>query len=572
VIAAFRALVVIVALAALATTAVALSGVAQIARVGLEYNTLPGGQFRVIVVDAGSPAERAGIRPRDLVSFVSPADREIVFNHVAGAHARLRRSDGTIYVVTPALVQNDPRRVVELIQGVFFALLALLIAARAWHDVQARRLSAGFLWTTFFFAPAVVAGNVWLLRGCFYATDVLAPLGMASLVYFATGWRATPIALARNLRIAAVASGAAYAMVNIASEFVDQATQAALSRGVQLVESVAWTLLAALVIAGLIGSFRVARGAERQRIGWILATLTAAFLPWMIFEPLAGLGVTTLPEWLAYTTIIVPFGLAYATLRHRCIDLGFALNRAAVFAATTALLVGLFGALQWGADQLLTQATGRENFAAQMAIAVVVLYVVRALRTQTDSFVARVFFAARRKRIDAIYALAREVDAVESPEALAPFVVQALGSIAATEVSVYVESEDVYVRAAGTLGPASVARDAPTVIGLRATLEPVPVRAGSDLAGAVAFPLTVRARLRGALVCGLPAGDDEFAPDESEALMRLATRMAIARDDLLAQALRERVEFLERENDLLERLSRNGNRAHDGATAAVPVE
>ncbi len=48
-----------------------------------------------------------------------------------------------------------------------------------------------------------------------------------------------------------------------------------------------------------------------------------------------------------------------------------------------------------------------------MAIAVVVLYVVRALRTQTDAFVARVFFAARRKRIDAIHALAREVDAVE---------------------------------------------------------------------------------------------------------------------------------------------------------------
>jgi hypothetical protein len=572
VIAAYRVLVVIIALAALAMAAVALSGTAQIARVGLEYNTLPGGQFRVIIVDAGSSAERAGIRPRDLLTFVTPADRAIVMNHVAGTHARLRRSDGTIHVVTPAIVQNDPRRVIELIQGVFFALLALLIAARAWHDVQARRLAAGFLWTTFFFAPAVVAGNVWLLRGCFYAADVLAPLGMASLVYFATGWLATPVALARNLRIAAFAGAATYAMVNVAGEFVDQATQATLSRGFQLVESVAWTLLAALVIAGLVGSFRVARGAERQRIGWVLATLTAAFLPWMIFEPLAGLGVMPLPSWLAYTTVIVPFGLAYATLRHRCIDIGFALNRAAVFAATTALLVGLFGALQWGADQLLSQATGRENFAAQMVIAVVVLYVVRALRTQTDSFVARVFFAARRKRIDAIYALAREVDAVERPEALAPFVVDALGRIAATDVSVYVESEDAYVRAAGSLGPASVPRDAPTVIGLRATLEPVPIRAGSDLAGAVAFPLTVRARLRGALVCGLPAGDDEFAPDESEALMRLATRMAIARDDLLAQALRERVEFLERENELLERLSRNGNRAHDGATAAVPAE
>jgi hypothetical protein len=572
VIAAYRVFVIVVALAALATAALAFSGVAQIARVGVDYNALPDGRYRVIMVDAGSPAERAGLRPGDVVTYLTPADRAIVLNHVAGAHARFRRSDGTIVAVTPELVRNDPRRVIELIQGVFFSLLALLIAARAWHDVQARRLSAGFLWTTFYFAPAVVAGNVRLLDACNYAADVLAPLGMAALGYFATGWLATPVALARTLRMLAVAGAAFYAIVNVGGEFVDQFAQSALYRAFQIVESVSWSLLAALVIVGLIGSFRVARGADRQRIGWILATLTAAFLPWMIFEPLAGLGVMPLPQWLAYTTVIVPFGLAYATLRHRCIDLGFALNRAAVFAATTALLVGLFGALQWGADQLLSRATGRENFVAQMAIAVVVLYVVRALRSQTDSFVARVFFAARRKRIDAIYALARQVDAVERPETLAPFVVEALGAIAATGVSVYVEAEDAYVRAAGSLGPASVARDAPTVIGLRATLEPVPIRTGSDLAGAIAFPLAVRARLRGALVCGLPAGDDEFAPDECEALMRLATRMAIARDDLLAQALRLRVEVLERENELLERLSRNGNRAHDGATAAVPAE
>jgi hypothetical protein len=33
-----------------------------------------------------------------------------------------------------------------------------------------------------------------------------------------------------------------------------------------------------------------------------------------------------------------------------------------------------------------------------------------------------------------------------------------------------------------------------------------------------------------------------------------------------------RIEFLEREYELLERLSRNGNRAHGAATAAIPAE
>ena len=70
--------------------------------------------------------------------------------------------------------------------------------------------------------------------------------------------------------------------------------------------------------------------------------------------------------------------------------------------------------------------------------------------------------------------------------------------------------------------------------------------------GAIAFPLAVRGRLRGALVCALPAGDAEFAPDETEALERFATRLAIARDDLLAQALQQENESLRQRLTALE--------------------
>jgi hypothetical protein len=73
----------------------------------------------------------------------------------------------------------------------------------------------------------------------------------------------------------------------------------------------------------------------------------------------------------------------------------------------------------------------------------------------------------------------------------------------------------------------------------------------------------------GGLACAYPAGDDEFAPDEAAALAALASRIAIARDDLLAQSLHaqtvrlaaerdgltERLVALERENALLTRLA-----------------
>jgi hypothetical protein len=286
------------------------------------------------------------------------------------------------------------------------------------------------------------------------------------------------------------------------------------------------------------------------------------------------------------STFVLPAGFGYAMLRNQIVDLGFALNRAAVFAATTALLVGLFGALQWGADRLLVQATGAQNFAVQMTIAVVVLYAVRAMRSKTDELVARLFFAARRRRIEAIRTLAREVDAVEQPDALAAFVIDRLRTGASIDAALYVEAEDAFVRAAGSLGPASVARDAPTVIALRALLEAVPIRADSELGGAIAFPLAVRGHLRGGLVCALPSGDDDFAPDECEALAQLAVRVGIARDDLFAAAMRRenaalvrekqslaaRVAALERENVLLERMSGNGGPGHVNATVAVSTE
>jgi hypothetical protein len=578
-IAAFRALVVVIALVGLFVGGVALSGAASVAHVGVQYQPLANGWDRVLEIDAGSPAERAGLRPGDVVRFATPGDRDIVERHLAGAGAHLRRRDGRVLAIVPARTAIDPRTMLEIVQGMFFALLALVIAARAWHDVQARRLSIGFLWTVFFFAQFLVAGND-ALEAVTYSYDLLGPIGMGALVAFATGWHATPVRAARFLRISAVVVGAIYASANVAADVLKPPIGTPADRFLSTTQSVGWVVMAALVIAGLVGSLRFARGVERQRIGWILATFTIAFLPWMVFEPLASIGVMRLPWWIAYTTIVLPFGLGYATLRHRVVDLGFALNRAAVFAATTALLVGMFGALQWAANLFLVQATRAHDFIVQMVIAVVVLYAVRALRVRADAVVARLFFAKRQRRIEAIRALGHAIEAVESAESLAPFIVAQLRAETAIDAALYVEGDGEFVRAAGEHGPARVARDNPTVIALRAGA-PVGIRAESELMGAIAFPLAVRGRLRGALVCDLPSEDEEFAPDERAALADLALRTCVVRDDLLAHALRveiarlaedkralgDRILALERENVLLERLT-GADEGHAPASAA----
>jgi hypothetical protein len=477
----------------------------------------------------GSAAERAGIRTGDLLRFAAPSDAAALAAHLRTT-VHLVRPNGAVINVELTPVPRPLVHTLLVVQGFLLSLLALLLALRAWQDIQARRLAIGFLWVGVGWSD-VASG--WAAMAVNAAGDILTGAGMAALVFFATGWRATPPSAALLLRAAAIVVAVVYVAAGIPGDLAIFN-----SRGLLATEQITWLLLAVLVIAGLAASTVRARGVERRRVGWLLVTMTIAFAPFAGYDLVAAVvPIGPPPTWVSVTTLVLPFGFGYAMLRHRVVDIGFALNRAAVFAATTALLVGLFGALQWSADQVLVRATGAQDFAVQMAIAVIVLYAVRKLRTKTDALVARVFFAKRRRRIDAIVALGYAVEAVESVLSLGPFVIEQLRADAAIDSSLYVETEDAYVRVAGDLGPERVGRDNATVILLRATRAPVAVRAESDLIGAIAFPLAVRGRLRGALVCGLPSEDEEFAPDEQSALNGLAARVCVVRDDLLAEQL-----------------------------------
>jgi hypothetical protein len=535
-----RWLVIALAVAGVLIDVLCLAGVTRQARLGISTDVAVGmhRDARVMDVVPGSAADRAGIRSGDLIRFAQAVDQAMSAAHLRHAVVRLRMAHGGEMAVALAPVPLPLRSVVLLALGIVLALLAVLVALRAWSDVQARRLSIGFLWLAYIVATVDVAPSYALALGL--AADVLIAAGMVALVFFATGWLATPVAVRRTVRRIAVPLAIANGAVSVAGEWSLLPADVGLA-----VVAFTWVALVALLIVALAISARCARGTERRRIGWILLTMTVSFGPWMVYESLAAVHLARDAwTWMTFTTFALPVGFAYAMLRHRVVDLGFALNRAAVFAATTALLIGLFGALQWGADQVLVQATRAQGFAVQMVIAVVVLYAVRALRAQADLAVARVFFAKRRRRIDAIRALERTIDAVESPAALGIYVADQLRTETAIDAALYVDADDGYVRAGGTSGPERLARDDATVVALRANVAPVPVRPSAERAAATAFPLAVRGRLRGALVCDLPAGDDEFAPDEREALASLAHHACVVREDLLACELRRELDDL----------------------------
>jgi hypothetical protein len=376
--------VIALAIAGLALCTVSLANGSRPPRLGADTAAL-GTQRPAPVgfVLPGSAADRAGIRTGDLLRFAAPSDAAALAAH-RRTTVHLVRPNGAVVNVELTPVPRPLVRTLLVVQGFLLSLLALLLALRAWQDIQARRLAIGFLWVGVGWSD-VASG--WAAMAVDAAGDILTGAGMAALVFFATGWRATPPSTALLLRAAAIVVAVAYVAAGIPGDLAIFD-----SRGLLATEQITWLLLAALVIAGLAVSTVRARGVERRRVGWLLVTMTIAFTPFAGYDLVAAVvPIGPPPTWVSVATLVLPFGFGYAMLRHRVVDIGFALNRAAVFAATTALLVGIFGALQWGADQLLVRATGAQDFAVQMVIAVIVLYAVRMLRTKTDALVARLF-------------------------------------------------------------------------------------------------------------------------------------------------------------------------------------
>ena len=136
-------------------------------------------------------------------------------------------------------------------------------------------------------------------------------------------------------------------------------------------------------------------------------------------------------------------------------------------------------------------------------------------------------------------------DEVAEADDIAPFVVDALRTQTGIDAIVLLPGRDgTFESAAGTRADIPlVPPDDAMLAALRAEREPVRASAWAGPA-AVAFPMLIRGRLRGVLICRTRDGE-ELAPDESEALFAVAREMAGARDDLLAESLREKFDVLE---------------------------
>ena len=127
-------------------------------------------------------------------------------------------------------------------------------------------------------------------------------------------------------------------------------------------------------------------------------TFGAGFSGLLVF--FVGLLITGNPglyQFASLTVGVIPFGLAYVILRHRVVDIGFALNRAAVFGGVSLVVVAMFVALEWFISKYLLTVGHVASSAVELAVALAIGFSLRPVHVRIDAIVDDLFFRKRHE-------------------------------------------------------------------------------------------------------------------------------------------------------------------------------
>jgi hypothetical protein len=238
---------------------------------------------------------------------------------------------------------------------------------------------------------------------------------------------------------------------------------------------------------------------------------------------------------LLTTLLILDFGFVYMIFRHRLFDISFVLNRTAVYAAISTMLVPLLLVGEWGAEHILTGGSRTENALVQVGIALLLFVAARQMYDRIDRFVDRLLFRERHENEGALRNFARHVRLLDEERAIGDQTVQTIcAHTDATWVALYRrDAKGDYVlasRQGDTQPPSMVGRNDPAVLALRADGKVVENLRASALQDALLLPAIGARGLGEFLVCGPKRSGETYAPDERDALLQLAHGVAVAFD------------------------------------------
>ena len=325
-------------------------------------------------------------------------------------------------------------------------------------------------------------------------------------------------------------------------------------------------IYALIVLVFALLSYQDTAGEERKRIGWVLAGFVVTAISFAIFNS-ADTDFMTANDWWAVGVMLtaqcfeiaLPLALAYAVLRHRVLDIGFVLNRTAVYAVMTTLVVAFVGFVDW----LATRFIGEQHVALAIEALMTISFgfALNWMHGRLESLLDRVVFRQRyiaETRIDyriEAFAFAESIAAID--EALASDAAEILKLSSAAVFGRFLQTAP-FRRSAATGWAAenasSLDPDSLIVRTLRAIERPLflddaaLMPAGfpeGDLRPILAIPILVQHELTGLVLYGNHRDGASPDPEEVSLLERLTVAAANAYGSVEARQWRERAHALE---------------------------
>jgi hypothetical protein len=302
---------------------------------------------------------------------------------------------------------------------------------------------------------------------------------------------------------------------------------------------------AVVVIVASILSLKYARPSDRARVAIVFAAVMIGGVGYALsMILLTFVGATLFFFWFAsLSVVIVPVALAYAILRHRVFDVVFVLNRTIVYALTSAFLIVLLAALEFGAERYIDGLTRAEGIALQFLIALAVTVSAGVAHRRIDQAVDRVLFRTRHQQEEALRKFATTAQFYTAEEPLIRDTVDALtryGRVGGA--AVYLAGANGMRCAASAFRDAagSVDENDPAYVALRAHRDELDTHdVQTAFPGARLYPMVLAGRLAGTLATGERENGEAMPPDIDEAIRRVASAVAIALAAIESDRIRE---------------------------------
>jgi hypothetical protein len=535
----------------------------------------------IVAVQPQSAAAGAGIRVGDVLALdrMSLIDVMSVYDLREKGTGRdlhvVVRRDGTLIAsrVRPRPFFSDRSLAVlaglTVLENVFVAGLVVLVLARSPSSTAVALWAFAFPWTfasyavgyhtPTWFALIGVAANDFLGNALGTAGAIVLTLHAVLSAQRRAGYER--LAVLVGVIVGAIALGSDAYLVVVRNAPPPVLIMA--DHGIAFVGPV-------IVGAMLVVAFTRSSGLARVRLRWLTVGLGAIGLQSAlnpIITSIPGSVYTIWPTCIQLVLTLAGFGtLAFAIARSELFDVGFVVNRTAIFAATTALLVAVFAGLNWFVG-LALKSTGLA-LPVEVLIAGSLGLSLNLIHRRIDRAIDLLFF---RKRYDAQRRLRRVarglVHATEQAVVAETLVAEVCESLELHSGALFLAGEDGVQRRIFASGwpPDTALELAPND---RSLVHLAGVTDGVRLDGIphdapfphghprprLAFPLWSRGKLIGVALFSAHKSGAVLDPEETEAVERLIVAAVTAFDRVDAEALRralDEVYALRQEREVL---------------------